>query len=72
METWPGIMRDEQKNYDRAMLTKGLLAAGLAGHNKAYQLLRPFYDWFNHAEEYLPIMLLGSMGIQGSIAGAMV
>ncbi len=71
-DTWPGIMRDEQKNYDRAMLTKGMLAAGMAGHEKAYQLLRPFYDWFNRAEEYLPVMLLGSMGIQGSIAGPMV
>lgn len=69
---WPGVMRDEQKNYDRAMLTKGMLAAGLAGHDRAYGLLRPFYDWFDGAEEYLPLMLLGSMGIQGSIAGPMV
>ena len=71
-DTWPFIMRDEQKNYDRAMLTKGLLAAGSAGHEKAYKILRPFYDWYNNAEEYLPLMLLGSMGIQGSIAGPMV
>lgn len=71
-ETWPYIMRDEQKNYDRAMLTKGLLAAGLAGHEKSYRILRPFYNWYNNAKEYLPLMLLGSMGIQGSIAGPMV
>ncbi len=71
-DTWPYIMRDEQKNYDRAMLTKGLLAAGSSGHKKAYELLRPFYDWYNNAKEYLPVMLLGSMGIQGSIAGPMV
>jgi hypothetical protein len=71
-DTWPWIMRDEQKNYDRAMLTKGMLAVGSAGHEKAYQLLRPFYDWYNNAKEYLPLMLLGSMGIQGSIAGPMV
>lgn len=71
-DTWPGIMRDEQKNYDRAMLTKGMLAAGEAGYDKAYQSLRKFYDWFNHADEYLPNMLLGSMGIQGSVAGPMV
>lgn len=71
-DTWPGVMRDEQKNYDRAMLTKGLLAAGLGGHERGYRLLRPFYDWFNNAKEYLPLMLLGSMGIQGSIAGPMV
>lgn len=72
MDTWPFIMRDEQKNYDRAMLTKGLLAAGSSGQKKAYELLRPFYDWYNNAKEYLPVMLLGSMGIQGSIAGPMV
>jgi len=71
-ETWPYVMRDEQKNYDRAMLTKGLLAAGLAGHEKSYEILRPFYNWYNNAENYLPLMLLGSMGIQGSIAGPMV
>ena len=71
-DTWPGIMRDEQKNYDRAMLTKGLLAAGQAGHEKAYGILRRFYDWYNGAKEYLPVMLLGGMGIQGSIAGPMV
>ncbi|RYY55531.1 MAG: adenosylcobinamide-GDP ribazoletransferase [Chitinophagaceae bacterium] len=71
-DTWPLIMRDEQKNYDRAMLTKGMLAAGSAGHEKAYKILRPFYDWYNNADEYLPLMLLGSMGIQGSIAGPMV
>lgn len=70
--TWPGVMRDEQKNYDRAMLTKGMLAAGMGGHERGYRLLRPFYDWFNNAKEYLPLMLLGSMGIQGSIAGPMV
>ncbi|MCQ2142717.1 MAG: glycoside hydrolase family 127 protein [Bacteroidales bacterium] len=71
-DTWPGIMRDEQKNYDRAMFTKGMLAAGRAGHERGYTLLRPFYDWFNSSEQYLPNMLLGSMGIQGSIAGPMV
>ena len=41
-DTWPGVMRDEQKNYDRAMLTKGMLAAGLGGHERGYRLLRPF------------------------------
>lgn len=69
---WPGFMRDEQKNYDRAMFTKGLLAAARAGYPKVYEMLRAFYDWFNNAKEYLPLMLKGAMGIQGSIAGPMV
>lgn len=67
--TWPGIMRDEQKNYDRAMFTKGMLAVGAAGITEVYPILRQFYNWYNTAREYLPIMLLGSMGIQGSVGG---
>ncbi|MDD6203738.1 MAG: glycoside hydrolase family 127 protein [Firmicutes bacterium] len=70
-DTWPGIMRDEIKNYDRTMFTKGLLAAGYAGFDEAWGIVRAFYDWYNNCE-YLPVMLLGSMGIQGSAAGPRV
>ncbi len=69
---WPETSKGEQKNYDRAMFTKGMLAVGRAGFEEAYTLLRGFYDWFNAAEEYLPGLLTDSMGIQGSIAGPMV
>ncbi len=69
---WPEIMMDEEKNYDRAMLTKGMLAAGQGGLTQVYPILRKFYDWYNNAKEYLPYMLLGSMGVQGSIAGPLV
>ncbi len=69
---WPETSKGEQKNYDRAMFTKGMLAAGEAGFADAYTLLRGFYDWFNAATEYLPGMLTDSMGIQGSIAGPLV
>lgn len=71
-QTWPLVSRGEEKNYDRAMLTKGMLACGLAGMDEVYDILRKFYDWYNSAEEYLPYMLLDSMAIQGSIAGPMV
>lgn len=70
--SWPDIMRDEIKNYDRAMFTKGVLAAGNAGYTEAFDILRKFYDWFNGAKEYLPGMLKGSMGIQGSVGGPLV
>ncbi len=69
---WPETSKGEQKNYDRAMFTKGMLAAGAAGFEEAYTLLRGFYDWFNNATEYLPGMLTDSMAIQGSIAGPLV
>ncbi len=71
-QAWPLVSRGEEKNYDRAMFTKGMLACGLAGFDEVYEMLRKFYDWFNSAEEYLPYMLMDSMAIQGSIAGPMV
>ncbi len=70
-DTWPGIMRDEIKNYDRTMFTKGLIAAGYAGFTDAWDIIRKFQDWYNNCE-YLPDMLLGSMGVQGSAAGPRV
>lgn len=71
-EAWPFAMIGEEKNYDRSMFTKGMLACGLAGFDEVYDMLRKFYDWFNSAEEYLPYMLMDSMAIQGSVAGPMV
>ena len=62
----PGSMIDENRNYDRVMFTRGLVAAGKAGRNDAFQLLRNFYDWLN-ACEYLPYMLDGGLGTQGSL-----
>ena len=62
----PGDMIDEDRNYDRVMFTRGLVAAGKAGKENAYTLLRNFYDWFNRCE-YLPDMLSGGLGTQGSL-----
>ncbi|MBS6474881.1 MAG: glycoside hydrolase family 127 protein [Clostridiales bacterium] len=62
----PGDMIDEDRNYDRVMFTRGLVAAGKAGKTNAYTLLRNFYDWFNQCE-YLPTMLSGGLGTQGSL-----
>lgn len=62
----PGDMIDEDRNYDRVMFTRGLIAAGRAGKENAYTLLRNFYDWFNECE-YLPSMLSGGLGTQGSL-----
>lgn len=62
----PGSMIDEDKNYDRVMFTRGLVAAGKAGNADALELLRNFYDYFDDCE-YLPNMLRGGLGTQGSL-----
>ena len=39
---------DERRNYDRVGLTRGLVAAGKAGHPDAYPVLRRLgLDWYN-------------------------
>lgn len=61
----------ERKNYDRVFWTRGLLAAGTAGNEKAYGLLRRMYDWFN-SSPYLPRMLLGGNATNGLPGGPLV
>ncbi|MBC8447747.1 MAG: glycoside hydrolase family 127 protein [Chloroflexi bacterium] len=51
--------QDERRNYDRVGLTRGLLAAGMAGNTNAYDVLRRFYDWLN-ASPYYPRLLSGN------------
>jgi DUF1680 family protein len=62
----------ERKNYDRVFLTRGLLAAAMAGNKDAPVLLRRFYDWFNSQEQYLKIMLCGSNATNGLPGGPLV
>lgn len=71
---------DERRNYDRAMFTRGLVAAGAyyesiglsAEENPAYIILRDFYDWFNYNEnEYGLSMLEGFLGVQGHIGSTL-
>jgi len=70
----------ERKNYDRAMLTRGLIAAanyyeflGYAdAQNPAYLILRDFYDWFNYNENGYGLgMLAGQLGYQGHVASTL-
>ncbi len=60
------IFSGEYGAYTRSWVTHGLIEAGYAGNNKAFPLLRGFYDWFN-TSCYLPEMLRragqGSQGI---------
>ena len=60
------IFSGEYGAYTRSWVTHGLIEAGYAGNEKAFPLLRNFYDWFN-TSCYLPEMLRragqGSQGI---------
>lgn len=67
------IFYSERAAYTRAWLTHGLLEAGYAGNEKAFKLLRGYYDWFNQQRQYLPILLRGAIqGGQGMIANTRV
>jgi len=57
----------ENGAYTRSWVSQGLIEAGYAGNQKAFQLLRGFYDWFDNCE-YLPEMLRRvRQGTQGII-----
>ena len=57
----------EYPNYVRAWFTFGLLAAGYAGNEKAFKLVRDMGDWFNK-QECLPIVKDLNLGFQGILA----
>jgi DUF1680 family protein len=61
------IFAGEYGAYTRSWVTHGLIEAGYAGNEKAFSLLRGFYDWFN-SSCYLPEMLRrAGQGTQGII-----
>ena len=64
------IFTSERAAYTRAWLTHGLIEAGYAGNQKAFPLLRGYYDWFD-SNPYLPELLRrAGQGVQGMIANA--
>jgi DUF1680 family protein len=58
MSPQPSNWADERRNYDRVGLTRGMIAAGIAGNPDAYEIMRKFYDWYNQSP-YYPQSLLG-------------
>jgi len=61
------IFDHENGAYTRSWVSQGLIEAGYAGNEKAFLLLRGFYDWFDNSE-YLPEMLRRvRQGTQGII-----
>lgn len=64
------IFYSERGAYTRSWLTQGLISSGRAGNPLAFQLLRGYYDWFNHSP-YLPELLRrAGQGVQGMIASS--
>lgn len=67
------IFYSERAAYTRAWLTHGLLEAAYSGNERAFPLLRGYYDWFNNQGEILPGLLRGAVqGGQGMIANTRV
>ena len=67
-ETFKG----ENGAYVRSWVTQGLIEAGYAGNQKAFGLLRGYYDWFN-SSVYLPELLRRTgQGTQGIIPSTRV
>src|ERR1022692_3261443 len=66
---FPGnaVRNHEEPNYARTDFTQGLIAAGEAGNQKAYALLRAHADWFNQWE-LLPKLAYIDNGFQGHVA----
>lgn len=63
------IYNTERGGYTRAWVTHGLICAGYAGNQKAFQLLRGHFDWFNQQASYLPDLMRSCVqGGQGMIA----
>ena len=61
----------ERKNYDRVFWTRGMIATGESGNEKAFGLLRRMYDWFN-ASPYLPDVLQGGNATNGLPGGPLM
>jgi len=62
------IFYSERGAYTRAWLVHGLIEAGYAGNQKAFEMLRGYSDWFNQCS-YLPQLLrFAVQGGQGMIA----
>jgi hypothetical protein len=62
------IFFSERGAYTRAWLVHGLIEAGYAGNQQAFELLRGYADWFNQCS-YLPQLLrFAVQGGQGMIA----
>ena len=61
----------EYPHYTRIWLNYGLIAAGLAGESRAWDMLRRWQDWFNHCDD-LPIIRYTNLAFQGIVGSTYV
>ncbi len=65
----------ERANYDRAMWTRGMVAAIQSGNSTAGPVLRKMYDWFNRWHRTrptpVPALVTYSLGAQGHIGSTL-
>jgi len=61
------IFTGERGAYTRSWVSQGLIEAGFGGNQKAFTLLRGFYDWFDHCPFLPEIRQRAMQGVQGMI-----
>ncbi|MEA4992582.1 MAG: glycoside hydrolase family 127 protein, partial [Oscillibacter sp.] len=61
----------EYPHYTRIWLNYALIAAGLAGHERAFNMLRRWQDWFNQCPD-LPIIKYTNLAFQGIVGSTYV
>lgn len=61
----------EYPHYTRIWLNYGLVASGLAGSKRAWEMLRRWQDWFNKNKD-LPIIKYTSLAFQGIVGSTYV
>jgi hypothetical protein len=66
------IFYNERGCYTRSWVTQGLIEAGRSGNEKAFPLLRGFYDWFDQAPFLPELLRRGGFGIQGFVASTLL
>jgi DUF1680 family protein len=64
------ILYSERGGYTRAWVTHGLIEAAYAGHPKAFELLRGYYDWFNQNPYLTQMLRFSYQGGQGMVANS--
>jgi DUF1680 family protein len=64
------ILYSERGGYTRAWVTHGLIEAAYAGNPKAFELLRGYYDWFNHNPYLAQMLRFSYQGGQGMVANS--
>lgn len=66
------VFHNERVAYTRSWVTQGLIEAGRCGNEKAFSLLRGFYDWFDEAPFLPELLRRGGQANQGFVASTLL